>query len=169
VANQPDWLADPARWRDESKAVEDALSDALHESLTKRFVDRRTSVLMRRLREKTMLEAEITPSGEVLVEGHHVGALSGFRFTPDTGGEGAEAQALRNAAQKALATAIIERAERLARAADAEIVLSPTRICVGRASRWLVWWPLTTSSSRALSSWPTNSFPARPGTWWKLV
>jgi ATP-dependent RNA helicase SUPV3L1/SUV3 len=124
VANQPDWLSDPSRWREESKAVEDALSDALHESLTKRFVDRRTSVLMRRLREKTMLEAEITPAGEVLVEGHHVGALSGFRFTPDTGGEGAEAQALRNAAQKALATAIVERAEQLARAGDGEIVLS---------------------------------------------
>ena len=76
VANQPDWLAEPAAWRDETKAVEDALSDALHERLTKRFVDRRTSVLMRRLRENTMLEAEITPAGDVMVEGHHVGVLS---------------------------------------------------------------------------------------------
>ena len=49
VANQPDWLADPAAWREQTRAVEDALSDALHERLTKRFVDRRTSVLMRRL------------------------------------------------------------------------------------------------------------------------
>ena len=71
-----------------------------------------------------MLDAEITPSGDVLVEGHHVGALSGFRFTPDIQAEGADAQALRNAAQKALATAIVDRAERLARAGDAEIVLS---------------------------------------------
>jgi ATP-dependent RNA helicase SUPV3L1/SUV3 len=124
VANQPDWLADPAAWREETKAVEDALSDALHERLTKRFVDRRTSVLMRRLRENTMLEAEITPAGDVLVEGHHVGVLSGFRFTPDPQAEGAEAQALRGAAQKALATAITDRAERLARAGDGEIVLS---------------------------------------------
>jgi ATP-dependent RNA helicase SUPV3L1/SUV3 len=44
-----------------NQSREDALSDALHERLTKRFVDRRTSVLMRRLRENTMLEAEITP------------------------------------------------------------------------------------------------------------
>ena len=102
VANQPDWLADPAKWRDETRAVEDSLSDALHERLTKRFVDRRTSVLMRRLRENTMLEAEITPAGDVMVEGHHVGALQGFRFTPDPQAEGAEAQALRGAAQKAL-------------------------------------------------------------------
>ena len=113
VANQPDWLAEPATWREETKAVEDALSDALHERLIKRFVDRRTSVLMRRLRENTMLEAEITPAGDVMVEGHHVGMLQGFRFTPDPQAEGAEAQALRGAAQKALATAIAERAERL--------------------------------------------------------
>jgi len=124
VANQPDWLAEPAKWRDETRAVEDALSDALHERLTQRFVDRRTSVLMRRLRENTMLEAEITPAGEVLVEGHHVGALSGFRFTPDVRAEGADAQALKSAAQKVLATAMTERAERLGRAPDPEIVLS---------------------------------------------
>ena len=124
VANQPDWLADPAKWRDEARAVEDSLSDALHERLTKRFIDRRTSVLMRRLRENTMLEAEITPAGDVVVEGHHVGALQGFRFTPDQQAEGAEAQALRGAAQRALATAIVERAERLSRAGDRDIVLS---------------------------------------------
>ena len=124
VANQPDWLADPATWREETKAVEDSLSDALHERLTKRFVDRRTSVLMRRLREKTMLEAEITPTGDVLVESHHVGILQGFRFTPDPQAEGAEAQALRGAAQKALASAIADRATRLSRAGDRELVLA---------------------------------------------
>ena len=124
VANQPDWLAEPATWRDETKAVEDTLSDALHERLIKRFVDRRTSVLMRRLKENTMLEAEITPSGDVLVEGHHVGMLQGFRFTPDPLAEGAEAQALRGAAQKALATAIAERAALLSRAGDRDILLS---------------------------------------------
>ena len=31
--------------------MEDRLSDALHERLTQRFIDRRTSVLMRALRE----------------------------------------------------------------------------------------------------------------------
>lgn len=124
VAHQPDWLADPALWREEAKAVEDALSDALHERLTARFVDRRTSVLMRRLRENTMLEAEVTATGDVVVEGHHVGLLSGFRFTPDAQAEGTDAQALRNAAQRSLATAMVERAERLARAGDSEIVLA---------------------------------------------
>ena len=124
VANQPEWLADPAVWREETKAVEDALSDALHERLTQRFVDRRTSVLMRRLRENTMLEAEIAPSGDVLVEGQHVGVLQGFRFTPDVRAEGADAKALKTTAQKVLIQAIAERAERFAKAGDQEIVLS---------------------------------------------
>ena len=53
VANRPDWLADPEHWQGVTRAVEDKLSDALHERLAERFVDRRTSVLMRRLRENT--------------------------------------------------------------------------------------------------------------------
>ena len=69
--------------RSVTRQVEDNLSDALHERLAQRFVDRRTSVLMRRLRENAMLEAEVTPSGDVMVAGQHVGQLNGFRFTPD--------------------------------------------------------------------------------------
>jgi ATP-dependent RNA helicase SUPV3L1/SUV3 len=124
VANQPDWLANPSHWRDETRRVEDALSDALHERLTKRFVDRRTSVLMRRLKENTMLEAEITASGDVTVEGQHVGRLLGFRFTPDAEAEGAEARTVRATAQKVLAAAIEQRAGQLAKADDSALVLS---------------------------------------------
>src|SRR5262249_20222647 len=51
AANRPDWLAEPEHWQEVTRAVEDKLSDALHERLTERFVDRRTSVLSRRLRE----------------------------------------------------------------------------------------------------------------------
>ena len=60
AANRPDWLDDPGHWQGVARGVEDKLSDALHERLTQRFVDRRTSVLMRRLRENAILETEIT-------------------------------------------------------------------------------------------------------------
>ena len=83
IANRSDWLRDPEHWQSVARQVEDNLSDALHERLAQRFVDRRTSVLMRRLRENAMLEAEVTPSGDVMVEGQHVGQLNGFRFTAD--------------------------------------------------------------------------------------
>ncbi|MBA5778691.1 helicase [Stappia sp. F7233] len=124
VANRADWLRDPAHWQGVTRAIEDRLSDALHEKLTQRFVDRRTSVLMRRLRENAMLEAEITGTGDVLVEGQHVGQLQGFRFAPDTGAEGSDAKAVRAAAQKALVTEIEARAGRLSRAPNEDFALS---------------------------------------------
>ena len=101
VANRPDWLADPEHWQGVARAVEDKLSDALHERLAERFVDRRTSVLMRRLRENTTLETEIGKSGEVTVEGHVIGRLDGFMFAPDASAAGSEAKTLNTAGSAA--------------------------------------------------------------------
>src|SRR5437016_10218581 len=103
AANRPDWLADPEHWQEVTRAVEDKLSDALHERLTERFVDRRTSVLQRRLRESTGLDTTISKTGEVVVEGHAIGRLDGFMFTPDASAAGSDAKALAGAAQKASA------------------------------------------------------------------
>ena len=124
VANRPDWLADPDHWQGVTRAVEDKLSDALHERLAERFVDRRTSVLMRRLRENAMLETEIGKSGEVTVEGHVIGRLDGFMFAPDASAAGSEAKALNAAAQKVLAGEIEARATRISQASNDQIVLA---------------------------------------------
>lgn len=124
VANRPDWLPDPEHWQGVARLVEDKLSDALHERLASRFVDRRTSVLMRRLRENAMLEAEVTATGDVLVEGQHVGLLQGFRFTADPKAGGPEAKALNAAAMKALAGELEARASRVVLAGDDAFVLS---------------------------------------------
>jgi ATP-dependent RNA helicase SUPV3L1/SUV3 len=124
AANRPDWLADPEHWQGVTRAVEDKLSDAMHERLTERFVDRRTSVLMRRLKENTMLETDIGKSGEVMVEGHLIGRLDGFQFAADPSAGGPEAKTLRGAAQKALAGEIDQRAVRLSGGADDQFVLA---------------------------------------------
>ncbi len=124
AANRPDWLADPEHWQGITRGVEDRLSDALHERLAERFVDRRTSVLMRRLRENTMLETEITKAGEVVVEGHPIGRLAGFQFAADSASAGPEGKALRAAAQKALAGEIDARAAKLSHAPDEQFVLA---------------------------------------------
>ncbi|HMJ44178.1 MAG TPA: helicase-related protein [Pseudolabrys sp.] len=124
VANRQDWLADPEHWQGVARAAEDKLSDALHERLAERFVDRRTSVLMRRLRENTMLETEIGKSGDVTVEGHVIGRLDGFMFAPDASAAGSEAKALNAAAQKALAGEIEARATKLSQASNDQIVLA---------------------------------------------
>ncbi len=132
VSNRPGWLADPTHWQEKTREIEDRLSDALHERLTKRFVDRRTSVLMKRLRENAMLEAEISVNGDVFVEGHHVGQLTGFRFTLAAGSEGSDARAVQGAAQKALALEFEARAARLHAAGNNDLALSSDGLV-----RWL--------------------------------
>jgi ATP-dependent RNA helicase SUPV3L1/SUV3 len=132
IANRNDWLIDPEHWQGVARQVEDSLSDALHARLTQRFVDRRTSVLMRRLRENTMLEAEVTSTGQVMVEGHHVGSLLGFCFTSDPQAAGEEAKTLNAAAQKALASEIEARAKRVHEAVDEAFVLANDGVI-----RWL--------------------------------
>ncbi|MDU6134522.1 helicase-related protein, partial [Bradyrhizobium sp.] len=124
VANRPDWLRDPDYWQGITRELENKLSDALHERLTERFVDRRTSVLMRRLRENSVLNTEIGKTGEVIVEGHTIGRLDGFTFAPDAAEAGSEAKALQAAAQKALAGEIEARAEKLSNAPDEHLVLT---------------------------------------------
>ena len=132
VSHRPGWLADPAHWQKKTREIEDRLSDALHERLTKRFVDRRTSVLMKRLRENTMLEAEIGPSGDVTVEGHHVGQLQGFRFTADQTADGEDAKAVRAAAQKSLAREFDSRADRFSISPNGDLALGSDGIL-----RWI--------------------------------
>ncbi len=124
VANRPDWLSDPDHWQGITREVENKLSDALHERLTERFVDRRTSVLMRRLRENVSLSTEIGKMGEVIVEGHAIGRLDGFTFAPDAAEAGSDAKALQAAASQVLAREIDARAEKLGAAPDDQFVLT---------------------------------------------
>jgi len=121
VAQRKGWTRDDSRWREETRAVEDRLSDALHAALTQRFVDRRTSVLLRRLKEKERLVAEVSEAGEVTVEGQHAGRLEAFRFHQDPSATGDEAKTLRAAAVAALQPEWHLRADRFYNAPDTEI------------------------------------------------
>ena len=121
VAQRKGWLNDETHWRGVTRAVEDRLSDALHGALTQRFVDRRTSILMRRLKQKEALVAEVNDKGEVTVDGQLIGKLDGFRFkqadsqTPD------EAKTLRAASLQALAPHFHLTADRFYNAPDTEM------------------------------------------------
>ena len=121
VAQRRDWLGDVTHWRGETRAVEDRLSDALHTALTKRFVDRRTSVLLRRLKQKEGLVADVNDKGEVTVEGEFVGRLEGFRFSQDKAATPEEAKTLRAASLQALAPEFHLRADRFYNAPDTEL------------------------------------------------
>jgi ATP-dependent RNA helicase SUPV3L1/SUV3 len=121
VAQRKGWVDDESHWRDATRAVEDRLSDALHAKLTQRFVDRRTSMLMRRLKQKESLLAEVNDKGEVAVEGEFVGRLEGFRFQQDASASADEGRTLRQAAYEALKPEFHLRADRFYNAPDTEM------------------------------------------------
>jgi ATP-dependent RNA helicase SUPV3L1/SUV3 len=132
MANRADWLVDAGHWQAMARQVEDRLSDALHERLAQRFVDRRTSLLLRRYRENAMLNAEVTSAGDLTVEGQTVGRLQGFRFTPDSEATSEAAKVASQAIAGAIAREGDIRAARLSEAVDPSLVLAHDG-----AIRWL--------------------------------
>jgi ATP-dependent RNA helicase SUPV3L1/SUV3 len=132
AANRPDWLRNTAEWQSKLRALEDRLSDTLHERLMQRFIDRRTSVLMRALRVSDEVLAGVAPDGSVTVEGHFVGKLEGLRFKPATGESALEERALRAAATRAVGPEVTRRLGRLAADDDQAFALSPDGLILWR-------------------------------------
>ncbi len=109
ISNRPAWLKDPVHWQGQTRAIEDKLSDALHERLTQRFIDRRSATLVRTLKDGRALLGGVRADGEVVVEGHPVGRLEGFRFVPDAPERSEEAKSLLTAARRALRDEVASR------------------------------------------------------------
>jgi ATP-dependent RNA helicase SUPV3L1/SUV3 len=124
ATHRPGWVKDAAHWQDQTRAIEDRLSDALHETLTQRFIDRRTGVLMRSLRDEDAFNLKLHDSGAVSISGEMIGQLDGFRFTADAKAEGIHGRTLRAAALKGLDGALYAKTQKLALAPDADITLS---------------------------------------------
>ena len=123
AANRADWLEQPETWRARTREVEDKLSDALHTALTQRFIDRRTSALLKGLKREDALLAGISADGEVTVEGHFVGRLDGLEFKADPRALGLEGRAVRNAAWRALRPEVSRRLNEIAAASGEAIEL----------------------------------------------
>jgi len=121
ISHHAAWLADARHWQERARAVEDKLSDALHERLTQRFVDRRAAALVQRMGESDALIAAIGATGEILIEGHAVGRMAGFRFLPDD--PDGESKAASRAAQKVLGGEIGRRVSALEQDPDDAIGL----------------------------------------------
>lgn len=124
ITHRSGWVKDGLDWQERTRAIEDRLSDALHEALTKRFVDRRSAILLRSLKEGNALLAGIQKSGKVIVEGHEVGVLQGFEFIPDETALGQDRRAILTAARSALKTEIQQRVMTLLNAQPTQFKLS---------------------------------------------
>ena len=124
VAHRDDWLQDHVQWRERTRAIEDRLSDALHQALTQRFVDARTTTLVRRLADGDKLHARVTETGDVMVESHFVGKIEGFKFIADAADGAAAERAVSAAAYRALGGEVRRRVTALETASDGDIMLS---------------------------------------------
>ena len=110
ISNRNNWTRDPLRWQEETRSVEDRLSDALHEKLTQRFVDLRASVLVRKMQDSHQLLAGISLKGEVSVEGYKVGNLNGLSFSPNLI-KGSDPKPVLAAVRRVLPTELKKRAQ----------------------------------------------------------
>ncbi len=146
ICQRPDWVLARDEMAARARAVEAKLSDALHARLTERFVNRRTTLLMKSLgQDASALPVTLEPDGHLTVEGETIGRLEGFRFQVDPSAGVADRRMLLAAGEKALPALLASRAEWLLTQGLGELTIS------GGAIRW---------QNRALAD---ISFPGHAG------
>jgi len=122
ITHRGDWVEGATAWQERARGIEDRLSDALHDRITQRFVDRRSAFLVRRLASDDELVASVSAAGEVRVEGAYVGRLDGLRFVPDAI-DGVEMRTLTVAANRVLRSEVAARTQLLAADSDAAFAI----------------------------------------------
>ncbi len=131
ICQRPDWVLARDEMAARARAVEAKLSDALHARLTERFVNRRTTLLMKSLgQDASALPVTLEPDGNLTVEGESIGRLEGFRFTIDPNAGVADRRMLLAAGEKALPALLAARTEWLLSDGLSELEIS------GGAIRW---------------------------------
>ncbi|WP_085340890.1 helicase-related protein [Aquidulcibacter paucihalophilus] len=132
VANRSDWVDENRHWQGQTRVIEDRLSDTLHERLMQRFIDKRTSALLKGLKRENAMEVDVKETGEVTVEGHAIGRLVGLRFQADPDATGLEERAVKNAAFQALRPELTRRLEAIATGGINDFVLSDLGVIIWR-------------------------------------
>ncbi len=132
ISHRTDWIQRAVHWQERARAIEDKLSDVLHQRLMQRFVDRRAALLVRRLRDEGEMTSSVAAAGEVTVEGEHLGRIEGFRFVPDATEGHADQKAVLSAALRALRQDLPARLQAFTASPDGELVFdSQLRVCWG--------------------------------------
>jgi len=125
ICQRPDWVLARDEMASRARAVEARLSDALHARLTERFVNRRTTLLMKSLgADASLLPVVLENDGHLTVEGEVIGRLDGFRFTVDPSAGVADRRMLLAAGEKAVPGLLMSRAEWLLAEGLAELAIS---------------------------------------------
>jgi len=131
ICQRPDWVLARDEMAARARAVEARLSDALHARLTERFVNRRTTLLMKSLgADASLLPVALEEDGSLTVEGEVIGRLDGLRFTVDPAAGVADRRMLLAAGEKALPGLLAERVVWLLSEGRGELAIG------GGAVRW---------------------------------
>jgi len=123
IAHRGDWLDQSLEWQNRTREVEDKLSDALHDRLTKQFVDSRTAHLVKRLKGDDLMTADVADDGIVELDGHKLGRLEGLRFKAERVGARTADRAVMNAAIASLRPIIAARVDAICASEDSELSL----------------------------------------------
>jgi len=112
VANKKNWSNNSDYWVEQTKYIEDKLSDKLHDELTRSFIDKRISILSRSLKQDIALVTEIKNENEVIIDGQYIGRLNGMRLDLDlnSGSLKTDIKSLKKAARQAIAPELMRRA-----------------------------------------------------------
>ena len=125
IAHRSDWLTNPPAMAERARALEEKLSDALHDALRQRFVDKRTSMLLRKnATDVGLLPVEIQADTHVLVDGEDIGTLQGFAFRVDPAAKASDRKLLLAAAERHLAAYLRQKAKDVSMAEDSEFSLA---------------------------------------------
>jgi len=127
ITHRGDWVDNATEWQERARSIEDRLSDALHDRITQRFVDRRSALLIRQLASEGKPLASVSDAGEVHVEKTYVGLLDGLHFVPDAV-DGAEARMLIAVASRVLRQEVAARIRRLLADTDEVFSIDPSGV-----------------------------------------
>ena len=123
VANKKDWIENADYWVQLTKSIEDALSDRLHEELTKSFIDKKISILARGLKQDIVLDTEVNKDHKVLIDKQYVGELKGLKFLIDFSSKNLDAdlKSIKKAARKGVEDELIKRVKTIIEERDLSI------------------------------------------------
>ncbi len=80
ITNKKNWIKDPVYWQELTRKIEDKLSDALHNKLTNRFIDRHASVLISTSKNQNLSNIKLDSNNQIMINGELFGNINGLKF-----------------------------------------------------------------------------------------
>ena len=115
VSNKNNWIENQDYWIEKTKLLEDRLSDRLHEELTKTFIDKRASILVRGLKQDMEFKTEILENNDVKIDEQFIGKINGLKLELDLkkGALETDIKSLKKAARQAIGPELEKRIQNI--------------------------------------------------------